>query len=297
VIDISIDTHRELYHDWRAAIAFCRTLPDVSPPEHTPMHLFWRERRGRWSWGRRRFGRKQLLPVKAYLATQDLSMTSLTIWSDTDLTANELLRPWLPYLQTRIYDPEIEVRDTPLERHPAVYRQRDRRVYRDGDLFRILILYKYGGVYADMDTVLLRSLGVFLDQEFVYQWDNFDDKYAPAQMHRRKGGAFVRELVDGLIELAPGKYNWGRENLARAMRRGCRVPVLPSAFFNTEWQADPAHEPFKNTPQSANFYDGAFAWHWHNRWDEPIEAGSKFDRLDQAMDARLLAAGFPCGPR
>jgi hypothetical protein len=292
MIDISIETHPQLYRDWRAAIAFCRALPDVAPPAHTPVHMFWREQRGPWSWGRRRFGRKQLLPVKAYLATQDLSLTSLTIWSDTDLTRSEVLRPFLPHLRVSLYDPAREARDTPLAAHPAVYRQRDRRVYRDGDLFRILILHNYGGVYADMDTVLLRSLGVFLDQEFVYQWDNFDDQYAPALMHLRRGGGFVRALVEGVIDLPAGKYNWGRENLGRAMRRGRRVSVLPSAFFNTEWQADPDHEPFKRTPASSNFYDGAFAWHWHNRWDERIEEGSKFDLLDKAMDARLETAGL-----
>jgi hypothetical protein len=220
-------------------------------------------------------------------------MTSLTIWSDVDLRGSEMLRPWLPYVTVRVYDAAREAHDTPLERHPAVYRQRDRRVYRDGDLFRVLILFKYGGVYADMDTVLLRSLGVFLDQEFVYQWDAFDDKYAPALMHLRQGGAFASELVDGLIQLKPGKYNWGRENVARAMQRGIRVSVMPSAFFNTEWQADPGFEPFKRTAQSANLYDGAFAWHWHNRWDERIEEGSKFDLLDKLMDARLEAAGLP----
>src|SRR5207249_3672773 len=83
----------------------------------------------------------------------------------------------------------------------------DRLAYRDGDLFRILALHNYGGVYADMDTVLLRSLGVFLDQEFVYQWDRFDDVYAPALMRLRQGSAFAEELIRGVIDIRPGKYN------------------------------------------------------------------------------------------
>jgi mannosyltransferase OCH1-like enzyme len=164
-------------------------------------------------------------------------------------------------------------------------------VYRDGDLFRILVLHNYGGVYADMDTVLLRSLGIFLDQEFVYQWDKYDDIYAPALMRLRKGGAFARELVQGLIEIKPGKYNWGRENVRRAIERGKAITVFPSPFFNTEWQADPKFEPFRKTPQSANLYEGAFAWHWHNRWQQPIEAGSKFQLLESLMDARLANMG------
>jgi glycosyl transferase-like sugar-binding protein len=291
MVSVSLETHYELYHDWRQAIAFCRTLPDVSPPEPVTFHMYWRERFGRFWPTVRPFGRKQALPVKAFVATQDLSMCSLVLWSDRDLSGNEWLRPLLPYATLRIYDVESEARGTPLEKHPEVYRQRDARAYRDGDLFRVLVLYKYGGIYADMDTVLLRSLGVFLDQEFLYQWESFDDKYAPALLRLRQGGAFARALVDGLIAIPAGKYNWGRENMCRAFGLGHRIAVFPSPFFNTEWQAVPRFEPFKKMPYSSELYEGAFAWHWHNKWDEPIEPGSKFQLLEALIDERLSRMG------
>ena len=292
MVDISLRTHYELYHDWRKALEFCRTLPDVSPPAPVTFHMYWRERHGKWWPSVRRFGRKQALPVTAFFATQDLSRASLTLWSDSDLSANEWLQPFLPRLVLRRYDAEREAQGTPLEQHPRIYRQRDARVYRDGDLFRILVLHNYGGVYVDMDTVLLRSLGVFLDQEFVYQWDRFDDLYAPALMRLYKGSAFARALLDGLIAIKPGKYNWGRENVKRAIAGGQAITVFPSPFFNTEWQADPTFEPFKRSAASDELYDGAFAWHWHNKWDDPIEPGCKFERLERIIDAKLAAAGF-----
>ena len=43
-------------------------------------------------------------------------------------------------------------------------------------------------------------------------------------------------------------------------------------------------------------YDGAFAWHWHNRWDDRIEDGSKFQRLEARIDERLIEMGLPAGP-
>src|SRR5262249_30192174 len=64
LVDISLRTHYELYHDWRKALEFCRALPDVSPPEPITFHMYWRERHGRWWPSVRRFGRKQALPVK-----------------------------------------------------------------------------------------------------------------------------------------------------------------------------------------------------------------------------------------
>jgi hypothetical protein len=115
-------------------------------------------------------------------------------------------------------------------------------------------------------------------------------------MRAWQGSVFARELIAGVIELPPHEFNWGRENLRRAVDRGAAVTIFPSPFFDTEWQADPKFEPFKRTANSANLYDGAFAWHWHNRWDRRIEDGCKFQRLEAAMDARLRAMGFAPGP-
>ena len=296
LIAISPETHYELYHDWRKALAFCRSLPDASPPEPVRFHMFWRQRRAGFLRKRRPFGRKQALPVKAFFATQDLSRSTLVLWSDEDLSGNPWLQPFASRMVFRVYSPDAEVRGTALEARPEVYRAEDHRVWRDGDLFRILALHNDGGVYVDMDMVLLRSIGALLGQEFIYQWDQFDGIYNGAIMHVRKGSAFARELIDGVIELPPFEFNWGRENLRRALDHGAAVTIFPSPFFDTEWQADPKFEPFKRTPNSANFYDGAFAWHWHNRWDRRIQDGSKFQLLEAHMDARLLALGFAPGP-
>lgn len=295
VIAISPKTHDELYHDWRKALTFCRTLPDVSPPEPVTFHMFWRQRRAGFWRKPRPFGRKQALPVKAFFATQDRSRCSLVLWSDEDLSGNGWLRPFRPHLTCRIYDPEVEVCGTPLADRPDLYRQQDGRVWRDGDLFRILALHNYGGVWVDMDMVLLRNLGVLLDQEFVYQWDHFDGIYNGALMRLWKRSDFARELIAGVMALPAHEFNWGRENLKRAIDRGLAITVFPSPFFDTDWQATPDFKPFRNTPESANLFEGAFAWHWHNRWDEPIQEGSKFQRLEARIDQKLQQMGLANG--
>jgi glycosyl transferase-like sugar-binding protein len=295
LISISPQTHDELYHDWRKALRFCRTLPDISPEKPLTFHMFWRQRRPGFWRKTRPFGRKQALAVKAFLATQDLACCSLVLWSDDDLSENAWVRPFAPYLTFRIYHPEAEARGTALAEHPALYLQRDGRVWRDGDLFRILALHKYGGVYVDMDMVLLRSLGVLLDQEFIYQWDRFDGVYNNALMHLRQGSDFGRALIGGVIAIPPGEFNWGRENLKRAFDQGRTITVWPGPFFDPEWQADPQFKPFEDTPNSRNLYEGAFAWHWHNRWDEQVQEGSKFQRLEALIDQKLGAMGLWTG--
>jgi hypothetical protein len=296
VIAIAPDTHHHLYHEWQKAIAFCRDIPDVDPPAPVTFHMFWREkRRGLWR-KTRRFGRKQALPVKSFFATQDLSRCSLILWSDEDLSDSEWLAPFASRMAFRAYRPEAEVVGTPLEKWPALYGQQDKRVWRDGDLFRILALHNYGGVYVDMDMVLLRNLGALLGQEFIYQWQHYSDRYNGALMHLWKGSDFARELINGIVEIPPGEFNWGRENLKRAIDRGRAITVFPSAFFNTEWTADEHFQPFTRTSASTNLYEGAFAWHWHNRWDDTIEDGSKFQILEARVHQQLLAKGLPAGP-
>jgi hypothetical protein len=115
-------------------------------------------------------------------------------------------------------------------------------------------------------------------------------------MHLRRGSAFARELIDGVIAIPPGEFNWGRENLRRAIDRGRAITVFPGPFFDTEWQADADFKPFKNTTNSGNLYDGAFAWHWHNRWAERIQQGSKFQLLEARIERALLDIGLPPGP-
>ncbi len=296
MIDISLSTHGGLYRDWRKALDFARAIPDAPPASPVVFHMFWRNSRGPFWRRRRTFGRKQALPVKAFYATQDLSRCRLIMWSDEDLSSNPWLQSFGDRLECRVYAVDDEVRGTAIADHPALFRQRDRKVWRDGDLFRILVLHNYGGVYVDMDMVLLRSIGALLDQEFVYQWEHYENWQNGAIMHAHKGSALTRALIDGVIELPPGNFNWGRENLQRAARRGVAVTVFPSAFFDTEWTADHAFQPFRRTPASRELYDGAFAWHWHNKWDEAIEPGSKFEILEAAMDDRLMKRGFAAAP-
>jgi len=290
--DISPASHYELYHDWKAALDVCRSIPDSDPPAATTFHMYWREHRAGWFRRPRPFGRKQALPVKSFLATQDLSRCSLTLWSDGDLSSNPWLEPFAHHLQFRHYQPEREVQSTPLEGRRNIYDQKDRRVWRDGDLFRILALHNYGGVYVDMDVVLLRNLGALLHREFIYQWHEEDERYNGAVMHLNRGSRFARELLDGVLELKPGDFNWGRENLTRAVSRGCPIAIFPAAFFDTDWQAETRFVAFKRTRSTPNLHEGAFAWHWHNQWDAPIEDGSKFQLMEQHIDQRLAARGL-----
>jgi SAM-dependent methyltransferase len=141
-----------------------------------------------------------------------------------------------------------------------------------------------------MDMVLLRDLAPLLSVEFMYQWGTELDKINGAIMRMRKGSLLGRILLGFLphVPASPASTDWG-STLYGAVRQVYKEWVIfPCAFFNTEWQlfwnmSESAH-PFKCNPeQSSELFDGVFAWHWHNKWDAPIEEGSKFAILEKKI--------------
>lgn len=286
-----------LYYDVHAAMDFLWNLPGVDALGGRSMdvHVYWKTVRP--------FERKQLLPIKSFIATQELSQLRLHLWSNEDLTKLPILRPWLPYLHFHLYRPELEARDTVLEGRWQAGAD-DALVYSGGDVFRALILHKHGGVYVDMDSVFLRDLRPVLAEEFMYKWSFQRDMISSAVMHLRQRSDLSQRLMQGLLELPQGGTNWGCQNNMRAYAiRPFRV--LPCAFFNPEWQvrlspeekaslSRPAvtFEPFEVHEFTKEDYPGSFVWHWHNRWDAEVKPGCKFERLERRTDTRLRDMGL-----
>lgn len=281
-----------LYYDIDAAMRYLRELPDVpTATEPVTFHMYWKTVRP--------FGRKQILPIKSFLATQPESFR-LTLWSNTDLTTNELLKPWLPRIDFKIYNPVEQGAGSLLAGCRNLVKD-DAMVYSGGDLFRALILHNYGGVYVDMDSVYLRPFTSLFGAEFMYKWSFQKDMISSAVMYLHKRSELAQELLRGIIELPYGGTNWGCQNNMRAFAKK-PFRIFPCAFFNPEWQvkrtleqkaAEPDWaEPFKVNSHTNVMYEGSYIWHWHNRWEEPVQSGCKYERLEQLTDERLKQLGL-----
>lgn len=276
-----------LYYDLPAAMKFLRELPDtMTATEDINFHMYWKTVRP--------FGRKQILPVKSFLTTQPRPY-KLTLWSNTDLTTNELLKPWLKHIEFKLYDPAQEAKDTILEGVPRLNVD-DPMVYSGGDLFRALILHKHGGVYVDMDSVFLRPFTSLFGAEFMYKWSFQRKMISSAVMYLHKRSALSEELLRGIMALPFGGTNWGCENNMRAYAIK-PFRVFPCAFFNPEWQVKRTPEeksaeldwgePFKVNSHTNVMYEGSYVWHWHNRWEEPVEPGCKYEILEKQVEKRI----------
>jgi len=124
--------------------------------------------------------RKFRLSVLSFLATQDAGRVKLHIWTDLDnhnSSLREILGPiaYHPELMDAInitqFDPKIEFAKVP----PTFARETLNQRYKSNempalkpDLIRSVILYNYGGLWMDADTVLLQDVAPLLGEDWAY---------------------------------------------------------------------------------------------------------------------------------
>jgi len=284
----------DLYTDVDKGIDFCRSIPDAKLNRNIEFHAFWIGD----------FGRKQSLPIKSFFATQTDNFAKLNLWSTQDLSKNEFLKPFKDKIKFRHWNPIEEAKGTLIE-NLSDLKASDSRRWVDGDLFRLLVLHKYGGVYFDMDVVFLRDFTPLLDQEFMYKWGP-ENMINGAIMHLKKESKLTFDLLNELSKrrAIPNSTCWGNDTYMSVRSFNKNWTIFPAAFFNSEWVITPDFykkypgmavgrlEPFKKCEQSFYLFEGAFSWHWHGRWDESIEDGSKWQILELKTNKLLLDKGF-----
>lgn len=294
---ISFETHKDLYrfdslervYD---SLKFAKQIPQGDFNEPVNFHFYWRVPK--------EFSRKQVLPIKSTIVSQDLSKTKIILWSNVDLSMNSFVQPLLPYIETRIWDLKTESKNSPLDNSRVLSGMVDDPLcYLGGDIFRLLCLHKYGGVYVDMDVVVLRDFKPLLPYEFMYQWGSTGTHSGEPEL--RQNGAIMRlkaysqlchDLLNELVLTPPNPNTtcWGTELYHKVRNKNANWQVFPCAWFNTEWGMSRTIQPFRKNfegNESSELFDGAFTWHWHNKWDDPIEEGSKFHILESMIEEKF----------
>src|SRR6266545_271913 len=156
-----------------------------------------------------------------------------------------------------------------------------RRLSDIANAFRILVLGKYGGVYFDLDILFLKDLRPLCSVEFFYQWS--DQQYGNnAVLHFFKWSHNIRLLAERSVEIKSGRSPalLKFEELLGLLEG---VYVFPSFLFDPVWIAhdkgmrlndycNKFGEFFTNeAPMTlAEFFPGAYAYHWHNHWHVAI---------------------------
>lgn len=148
----------------------------------TVFHTYWRADLAS-------FGERQALMVKSFLATQPLERSRLILWTTGTLDSpllDKLLSDYPKHVEVRIVDYDVLAEGTALEGRadllgPAM---RDTQAWLDGDLVRLLALWSNGGVWVDMDVLLVRDLAPLLVGEWVEQWDCYSEIVLLSRLYR-----------------------------------------------------------------------------------------------------------------
>lgn len=138
-----------------------------SNSERINYHSYWRS-------DLTTFGERQEWFLKSFFATQDISNSKLTLWSNGDLRPNKFLEKWLhrfpDSFELRIANIQRLAKGTALEGSRYLDRH-DPRAWVDGDLVRLLVVWNFGGAWVDMDSLMTRDIYPLLEHEFFTQWD------------------------------------------------------------------------------------------------------------------------------
>lgn len=209
-----------------------RVLPHepLAPEHRTVYHTYWRTDLAP-------FGPRQEYMLKSFFATQPLDRTRIILWSNGDLiTGNAIIHGYLARFpdnfEVKIVNVKLLAMGTTLDGSDRV-ETKDEKAWVDGDLVRLLVLWHYGGVWVDMDSLLTRSLEPLLENEFVTQWDCYNKPYTPlngALMHFHAQSPYLCEAFHIMATSAPprtGSTDWGSLLYTKLWRRLVKAGIPP----------------------------------------------------------------------
>lgn len=152
MLDITEESHSDLYYDLKLSLDFCKLLKDNKSSLPMTFQLYWDPKHVG-------FDRRHVLTIKSILATQNKG-SKVIFWSPNGIGTNTWTTQVAPYIEFRTLDINLEIEKLNLDRNyePGFYLQ---DYYAGGDFIRYLLLYNYGGVWLDGDVILLRNTPIF----------------------------------------------------------------------------------------------------------------------------------------
>lgn len=176
----------------------------------------------------------------------------------------------------------------------------NKKIVSFSDLVRFIILYIYGGIYIDADTIILRDLKEIYDIEYewAYRW-SFHNYMNTAVLRLRKESEIAKYIIKKAFD---NKIKFHPKDITKYLRESkyiynknkndtqTKFLILPTALFDPLWNKHDGYDKkimyspkFKNfddvfkedknitlTKKFNNFLPGAYTYHWHNHWNEII---------------------------
>lgn len=225
------------------------------------------------------------------------SNRKIILWTDSDFDQNE----WYDKISGICEIKKFSLSDEIFGTFFAEYQIRSSsRLYSYiSDIIRYVLLYNYGGVWFDLDIIFLKNidglLSTFKDDICVYNWGDQNYPNGAFFMSLEERNTKFENFVKFLILRNRG---FGFQESQISFNDPVDLLVLPCSWF------DPPFSPgfdrigkspngdvdtgsfFRYTDENITLKDftpGSFCYHWHNRWYDPYEENSFFDRLKSEL--------------
>ncbi len=175
---------------------------------------------------------------------------------------------------------------------------RRRNLAARADVFRCVILHKYGGLYVDMDSLFLRNLEPLFrltgPASFCPEWPGgyfANNAVLALRPYSDTSFSLIRKAVEYGTTFRPWQILQFHKDAVP------NLLVLPTAFFSPSWggslpnapigEWDEFFMPAKSPRTIEQFFPGCFIYSWHGRWQADVHPDSWMSAFRQHFNARL----------
>ncbi|MBV9549261.1 MAG: hypothetical protein JO256_06255 [Alphaproteobacteria bacterium] len=292
-----------LYHNVGYCLEYAKNIAaDVSEPcVRLIFHFYWHGP----------FGRKQAFALKSFLVSQNLDMCEIWLWLDVackHASSSPYLEDLSRWITIRNYDPAIEAKGTPLDGTPNLT-ELEEPVSRS-DAFRLIALFRHGGVYMDIDTLFLRDFMPLMSSydhaPFVYRWSAHCPYFSNALIYNPAGHPLAGQLMAHCRRVGSCHSRIAFRHEDHADKD---LLELPCGFFDPLWPQVDRKDHFSGAPfqkfqdffrpfgpfyrqrpdirRIEDFFPGAFAYQWHGCWRAPEAENSYFGLFERQIEEKF----------
>lgn len=222
------------------------------------------------------FGRANpllLLCLNSLFATQRGRPIKVILW--TDAQSVEGMQQFTAQCSGPV---TVRVPDTWLREHPGC---KNSLAFRS-DSWRVQILYRYGGIYFDLDVLFLRDMSCWDDrvawvQEGYQAWGCFNN----AIMHFPRWHPALFHWMDAMFRSPTLDWEFVKHyhKYTNPVLVSCHVKMVSNSLLDCGWVESAPSSTFDDFFAATSrphllTTSLSYAYHWHNRWAKQIEPGS-----------------------
>lgn len=244
--------------------------------EEVIFHAYWT--------GRLRFVHFVSIFSCFYFNIQNNEKFKIILWVNKT-KKNKFYKQINKFAEIREFNFEEEIKDTIFEKE-LNYKTQSKPTHQ-ANLYRTILLFNYGGCWFDLDVFFLRSFeplfNKFKNEICLYQWEseNYPNNAIYFSLEKKS-----KELEKNIEYIISKKQGWGFQQANLTIDAPLNFLVLPCAWFDASWLDNPYKFTWDNFFQKSsqivnfeNFFPGAYAFHWHNRWTKHVHKKSPLMQL------------------